>query len=427
MRDDFSPKVVENLAKRVGHFCSRPGCNQPTTGPQANPEKVINVGAAAHITAASPNGPRYDPGLTPAQRRSIENGIWLCQTCAKLVDNDEIRYPTSLLREWKGLAESRAIRAIEEGARPSRTPDQEAGDRLKAELTHRGLFDVNSADFAKTKFSKNLILVNSRGEQIPVPTAAVSFAFIPASLVTEHDLQRFTEWINPNERRYRPVHMLQFVPGFFHEDFCRAKVWHDGNQTRFIGGTPRYFTYLAADFRAGYFEYGFCPALELHNNLPTVYYSFVLAHFFSFLRFVKDFGTAFGHHTWATSIGLAIRGTRQTILHVPLSRFARAFARDSNFPDSDGLLWCRTATLDTDWTADSATMQVARELLDHWQFSRPMGMLLPEFDGEMYSGSFFSGRGVIRGVHGIEFLPDRLVEKTADSLKLTSPATFQIP
>src|SRR5260370_24444777 len=112
MRDDFPTMVVENLAKRVGQLCSRPGCDQPTSGPQSNPEKAINVGVAAHITAASPNGPRYDLNLTPERRRSIENGIWLCQTCAKLVDNDAIRYPAPLLREWKRIAAEMAISGI---------------------------------------------------------------------------------------------------------------------------------------------------------------------------------------------------------------------------------------------------------------------------------------------------------------------------
>ena len=393
MRDDFPPKVVENLTKRVGHSCSRPGCDQPTSGPQSNPEKAINVGVAAHITAASPNGPRYDPNLTPEQRRSIENGIWLCQTCGKLVDNDEIRYPAPLLREWKRIAEERAIRAIEEGRRPSRTADQEASDRLTAELKQRSLFDTSSPDFAKTKFSKNLILVNFKGEQFQMPTAAVSFALFPAPLVMERDLRRFTEWVNPNERRYPPVRVLQCVPGFFYEEFGRAMVWHDGNQTRFIRGAPTYFTYLAADIRGGYFEYGFCPGQETHNKMPTVYYSCVLAHFFSFLSFVKDFATTFGHQSWATSIGLAMRGTKQTILHIPWCRLALAFARGTSFPDSDGFLWSRKATLATDWTPDSVAMEAAKDLLDHWKSARPMGMPLPEFEGELYSGSFYNGRG----------------------------------
>src|SRR5258708_4489316 len=116
-------------------------------------------------------------------------------------------------------------------------------------------------------------------------------------------------------------------------------------------------------------------------------------HFFSFLSFVKDFAAAFGHHSWETSLGLAMRGTKQTILHTPLSQLALAFARGRCFPDSDGLLGSRKAPLETDWTADSAAREAARDLLDHWQFSRPMGMPLPEFGGELYSGSFYNRRG----------------------------------
>ena len=75
--------------------------------------KVVNIGVAAHITAASADGPRFDPSLTPDERRSVENGIWLCQSCAKLVDNDPIRYGADVLRQWKVLAEKSAARELE--------------------------------------------------------------------------------------------------------------------------------------------------------------------------------------------------------------------------------------------------------------------------------------------------------------------------
>lgn len=70
------------------------------------------------MTAASSGGPRYDPSLTRQQRQSPENGVWLCQNCAKLVDNDPVRYPAELLRAWKAQAEASALAALEGIAEP---------------------------------------------------------------------------------------------------------------------------------------------------------------------------------------------------------------------------------------------------------------------------------------------------------------------
>src|SRR5262249_31184433 len=88
-----------------GMVCSNPDCQKMTCGPTEDPAHAVNIGVAAHITAASKGGPRYDPLLTEAQRSSAENGIWLCQNCAKLVDNDKDCYTTELLRQWKFRAE----------------------------------------------------------------------------------------------------------------------------------------------------------------------------------------------------------------------------------------------------------------------------------------------------------------------------------
>src|SRR5260370_18415778 len=113
MREDFPLTVKELLAKRVAYHCSNPGCRHVTSGPQEDPTRVINIGVAAHITAASPDGPRFDPSLTAEQRSSTENGIWLCQSCGKLVDNDKLRYTVVVLRDWKSAAEAAATRDLE--------------------------------------------------------------------------------------------------------------------------------------------------------------------------------------------------------------------------------------------------------------------------------------------------------------------------
>lgn len=114
-RDDFSAEVKRILAGRVGLLCSNPECRALTGGPQSDPAKVVNIGVAAHITAAAQGGPRFDENLSADERSSPTNGIWLCQNCAKRIDSDVSRYPADSLQEWKRSAESRADLALGKG------------------------------------------------------------------------------------------------------------------------------------------------------------------------------------------------------------------------------------------------------------------------------------------------------------------------
>jgi hypothetical protein len=111
-RDEFGYAIKETLAKRVAYRCSKPECRSLTVGPHAQASRVVNVGVAAHILAASPKGPRFDPNQSAEERAAIENAIWLCQTCAKLVDSDVDSFPTTRLRAWKVEAEAEALRSL---------------------------------------------------------------------------------------------------------------------------------------------------------------------------------------------------------------------------------------------------------------------------------------------------------------------------
>ena len=124
MRDDFAAATKDLLARRVGFRCSNPGCRQPTSGPQADLSGTVNIGVAAHITAASPDGPRYDPAMKPEERAAPDNGIWLCQTDGKLVDNDASRYTVEGLKDWKARAEAAAAHELKQRLR--RFPDGSA-------------------------------------------------------------------------------------------------------------------------------------------------------------------------------------------------------------------------------------------------------------------------------------------------------------
>lgn len=111
-RDDFRQKTINTLAKRVAYLCSNPSCRIQTVGPEQGGEGTVIVGVAAHITAAAPGGPRYDPSLTREQRRDQSNGIWLCEIHGKQVDADEKQFTVETLRAWKQAAERNAADAI---------------------------------------------------------------------------------------------------------------------------------------------------------------------------------------------------------------------------------------------------------------------------------------------------------------------------
>lgn len=108
MRDDFNGNIKDTLSKRVGLICSNPNCNTLTMGPNSFEHKTTNIGVAAHITAASPGGPRFDTKMTSEERSSISNAIWLCQSCSKLIDSDPNKYTVDILMEWKVKAEQQA-------------------------------------------------------------------------------------------------------------------------------------------------------------------------------------------------------------------------------------------------------------------------------------------------------------------------------
>lgn len=115
-RDDFTEATKRKMASRVGYICSKPDCNAFTIGASfEGNDKTSVTGVAAHICAAAPGGKRYDPSMTSEERKSIENGIWLCQTHARLIDTDESTYTVELLKEWKKTAEKQASQRLADG------------------------------------------------------------------------------------------------------------------------------------------------------------------------------------------------------------------------------------------------------------------------------------------------------------------------
>lgn len=173
MRDDFTQSNKEKLAKRVSLHCSNPDCRQLTIGPKIQDSGVINIGVAAHITAASSGGPRFNSELSPEERKGFGNGIWLCQTCAKLVDSDEQEYPVVVLREWKEIAEATALLELK-GRRV--IPDNRGMlEKLEADLPD--LFSEMRDDLKENPHHREFILMNRNAFYMSGDQVTLSYYF----------------------------------------------------------------------------------------------------------------------------------------------------------------------------------------------------------------------------------------------------------
>jgi len=115
-RDDFSPATKDLIAKRSGYVCAYPGCRRMTIAGSDNRKSGLTMtGVAAHITAASKHGPRYDPKMSPEERKSETNGIWTCQIHGKFIDDNPSRCNIDEIRRWKAQHEKWVFDRVESG------------------------------------------------------------------------------------------------------------------------------------------------------------------------------------------------------------------------------------------------------------------------------------------------------------------------
>ena len=125
-RHEFSAKTKHQIGQRAGWHCTDPSCRQLTVGSNSDGTGETNLGLAAHICAAAPGGPRYDENQTPEQRKSVDNGIWMCRQHGTAVDAKDSKYTPKLLHEWKAQAQKDSWQATLYGKGPlalvSRTP-----------------------------------------------------------------------------------------------------------------------------------------------------------------------------------------------------------------------------------------------------------------------------------------------------------------
>lgn len=100
---EFLMTTKRAIASRAANICSSPTCYALTVGPSRTRNELdLRVGEAAHIRAAKPEEARYDASMTDAQRADPANGIWLCDTCHRMIDaNQGADFPVEMLHSWK--------------------------------------------------------------------------------------------------------------------------------------------------------------------------------------------------------------------------------------------------------------------------------------------------------------------------------------
>jgi hypothetical protein len=190
---DFSETTKRALAFRANHQCSI--CRIPTSGPSdVSPRKYVNLGEAAHIHGARPGSARYIEETTPEARSDIENGIWLCRTHAKYVDNDPVAYPAGALRKIKadheeGIKREQVGRAKEAGLSsdfiavgPNTVFSGEvigvSGQDWRVRVDHFLIGDLNtlgalSEAFDRTDPYDRFVLINAQGDGRELEAAPV--------------------------------------------------------------------------------------------------------------------------------------------------------------------------------------------------------------------------------------------------------------
>lgn len=261
-RDDFSQATKDLLGNRAGWRCSNPDCRKPTRGPNMDPNKVINIGEAAHITAASRGGKRYNEKLTPQERKSVENGIWLCRTCAKLIDSDEQLYTEELIRTWKKKAERTAQIELEQ---------KSAINNLEEKISEYSCINRENINYEKLMapliiipdmLLRNTItvIVDDGTEyrvEAPVPSYTIVSGF-PATTIFAQIYNRIQ------------VGAYKTMPT---GEFVNKLKEYDTNGYKISNGLKQFFVGQSNDAFLGYYFVDFVD-LQNRNNFFIVFYKF---------------------------------------------------------------------------------------------------------------------------------------------------------
>ena len=89
-----TPATIKKLFALSGNTCAFQACNNKLV------ENDTVIGEVCHIEAAN-KGARYNPDTGDEDLRNFDNLILMCKKCHKIIDDNETKYTTALLKDWK--------------------------------------------------------------------------------------------------------------------------------------------------------------------------------------------------------------------------------------------------------------------------------------------------------------------------------------
>ena len=102
-RQSPTSSTIRKLFAHSGNRCGFPDCQHAVVDTATD----TLIGEVAHICAAEPGGPRFDPAQSDEERRAYDNLILLCHAHHRIVDAKPDRYPADTLRGYKADHEAR--------------------------------------------------------------------------------------------------------------------------------------------------------------------------------------------------------------------------------------------------------------------------------------------------------------------------------
>ena len=81
--------------------CAQPECPEWLYRQEAGVARPVLNSRISHIHARQPGGPRWKPGMSSADNRSVENLLLMCIPHSYEIDEHETRFSPELLQEWR--------------------------------------------------------------------------------------------------------------------------------------------------------------------------------------------------------------------------------------------------------------------------------------------------------------------------------------